>query len=58
MKIIMDFIDVRLESKSFQLFLHWKKLAEEGNEEARVIYEDMKHEFPDIVKRIEDEFGD
>ena len=58
MKIIMDFTDVRLESKSFQVFLHWKKLAEEGNEKAREIYEDMKREFPDIVKRIEDEIGD
>ena len=58
LEIILGFTTDRVINTSIKLFLHWKKLAAEGNQEAKKIYDDMKKEFPDIAKQIEDTYSD
>ncbi len=57
-EIIISVATTKLENASIKMFLHWKKLAQEGNPKAKEIYENMKNEFPDIAKHIEDTYND
>lgn len=57
LEILLSFTSNRMENTSIKMFLHWKKLAEEGNEKAKEIYEDMKRQFPDIAKHIEENYN-
>jgi hypothetical protein len=55
--ILLSVTTTKLKDTSIKMFLHWKKLAEEGNTKAKEIYENMKNEFPDITKHIEDNYN-